>query len=155
MMIDDYLRAAVEFEKLQSSATAGPWKVWDGPSFVGGGADLCIGAGEEWLANMDHRDRRCEHVFENHHDDEVCPICTIDAPKITAEQRANADFIAAARSTPLAGMVRELVKECERLTKELEASDFVLEKYARVQDMLKGVGSTLEDRVTDSMKGSQ
>lgn len=76
--------------------TPGPWSVWEGPLYVGGGADLCIGAGEEWLANMDHRQPRCAQILENGHDDEACDICTIDSGHITDEQRANAALIAAA-----------------------------------------------------------
>lgn len=76
--------------------TPGPWRIWEGPLFEGGGADLCIGAGEQWLANMDHRVRRCQQTFELEHKQDECDICTIDADEITAEQRANANLIAAA-----------------------------------------------------------
>lgn len=80
-----------------SAHTPGPWSVWEGPLFVGGGADLCIGAGEEWIANMDHRQPRCPQILEDgHFDDASCDICTIDSGRITDEQRANARLIAAA-----------------------------------------------------------
>lgn len=36
--------------------TPGPWDIWDGWEYVGGGRDLCIGAGDDWLVNMDHRE---------------------------------------------------------------------------------------------------
>lgn len=61
---------------------------------------MCIGAGDTWLANMDHRS--CQNYA--HHigcHDEGCKresdanICTIDTD-ITDEQRANARLIAAA-----------------------------------------------------------
>jgi hypothetical protein len=77
--------------------TPGPWKVWEGPRYVGGGADLCIGRGDTWLANMDHRVPRCSQIHEDgHFDNDQCDICTIDSGKITDEQRANALLIAAA-----------------------------------------------------------
>ena len=77
--------------------TPGPWCVWEGPLYVGGGADLCIGAGgDNWLANMDHRTTRCPQIMENGHDNDECDICSIDSGHITAEQRANARLIAAA-----------------------------------------------------------
>ena len=99
--------------------TKGPWLVWNGPEFVGGGADLCIGAGERWLLNMDHR--AVEERFwlsqmkanpnyvvdsrgfsEQTKDFEFLPECDIATlatceDRITAEQRANAEFMAAAR----------------------------------------------------------
>ena len=62
---------------------------------------MCIGAGETWLANMDHRycvnDRK---HFESYIDQSCgkrpdCDICSIDS-EITDEQRANAQLISAA-----------------------------------------------------------
>ncbi len=79
--------------------TPGPWCVWDGPAYVGGGRDLCIGAGDTWLANMDHRDcvRRDEHTdaYTTCGPEDDAAICTIDT-EITEEQEANARLIAAA-----------------------------------------------------------
>lgn len=80
--------------------TPGPWKIWEGPSYVGGGADLCIGAGETWLFNMDHRNcvNRIEHnkptkcAVEEDTDIASCEWQDV----ITMEQRANARLIAAA-----------------------------------------------------------
>lgn len=79
-----------------SEFTKGPWRIWEGPLFEGGGADLCIGAGDKWLANMNHRQPRCPQILDRGHKSEECDICTIDADGITAEQRANARLIAAA-----------------------------------------------------------
>jgi hypothetical protein len=108
-----------KWRELCDNATAGPWRVWDGPSYEGGGADLCIGAGEAWLANMDHR--RCEYKrmlamreFDTPHKMDVtcdppgqCDVCSIvDDDEITVEQRANAEFIAQARS-----IIPELIDE--------------------------------------------
>jgi hypothetical protein len=76
--------------------TPGPWCVWEGPLYEGGGADLCIGAGETWLANMDHRMPRCPQILDGGHKSDECDICTIDAHGITDEQRANARLISAA-----------------------------------------------------------
>lgn len=91
--------------------TPGPWQVWSGPSYVGGGADLCIGAGETWLANMDHRNcvNREQHVcggkFEPcrmEPDTDICSTsgcrCGEECPEenhISEEQLANAHLIAA------------------------------------------------------------
>ena len=84
--------------------TKGPWLVWNGPEFVGGGADLCIGAGERWLLNMDHRAVEVDSrgFSEQTKDFEFLPECDIATlatceDRITGEQRANAEFMAAAR----------------------------------------------------------
>jgi hypothetical protein len=87
-----------EIRALCERATPGEWSVWEGPTYVGGAADLCIGAGKEWLANMDHRRTRCAQIYEDGHFAAECDICTIDSGRITDEQRANAEFIAAART---------------------------------------------------------
>ena len=80
-----------------SKHTPGKWIVWDGPLYEGGGADLCIGVGDDkWLANIDHRQGRCTQILEDGHFADECDICTIDSGKITEEQRANAYLIAAA-----------------------------------------------------------
>lgn len=85
-----------------SGHTPGPWELWRGPRYVGGGEDICIGAGETWLANMDHRASRCPGVYDMAADaaedwaHKNCPICTIDDPEISSEQLANARLIAAA-----------------------------------------------------------
>lgn len=95
-----------------SGHTPGPWEVWDGPEYVGGGADLCIGAGEDWLANMDHRNcvNREAHLCggdippcKSEPNTSICSTsgcrCTDECQvenHITEEQRANAHLIAAA-----------------------------------------------------------
>lgn len=85
-----------------SGHTPGPWELWRGHRYVGGGEDICIGAGETWLVNMDHRASRCPGVYDmaaeaaEDWDHKNCPICTIDDPEITEEQLANARLIAAA-----------------------------------------------------------
>jgi hypothetical protein len=95
-----------------SKHTPGPWEVWSGPQYVGGGADLCIGAGKDWLANMDHRNcvNREAHMCggdippcKREPDTAICSTagcrCTDECPEenhITEEQRANANLIAAA-----------------------------------------------------------
>ena len=92
--------------------TSGPWSVWSGPDYVGGGADLCIGAGETWLANMDHRNcinreqHQCGGTFEPcrcEGDTDICSTsgcrCGGECPEanhISEEQMANARLIAAA-----------------------------------------------------------
>lgn len=101
-------------EALCEAATPGPWDVWEGPAFIGGGTDICIGAGDAWLVNMDHRycrkitnavlDRTCDPNRL------TCDICHIDADKITEEQRANSVLIAAART-----LVPALIAEVRRL----------------------------------------
>jgi hypothetical protein len=83
-------------------ATEGPWKIWNGPEYVGGGADLCIGAGDKWLSNMDHRNcqNRLHHL--GCHDDGCklegdADVCSFTS-EISEEQSANAALIAAART---------------------------------------------------------
>lgn len=100
-----------EIEARAAAATPGPWVVWDGPLYEGGGADLCIGRGKTWLANMDHRNPRCAQITEQGHKADDCDICTIDAGGVTDEQRANANLIAHARSDvpALVAAVREMV----------------------------------------------
>lgn len=111
---------------LAAKATKGPWRVWNGPAYEGGGKDLCVGAGEEWLVNMDHR--RCEYKrhlemraagyrpeelpgFRECDPPDQCDVCSlVDDDEITAEQQANADFIAEARE-----IVPELLAEIEEL----------------------------------------
>lgn len=95
-----------------AGATQGPWRVWDGPEFFGGGKDLCIGAWDgKWLANMDHREvisreERFAHAEEHPACDPgkdgkgrpgSCPICSF-SHVISDEQAANARFITEARS---------------------------------------------------------
>lgn len=102
-----------DLERLDKAATPGPWSVWDGPKYVGGGADLCIASGDgsdDWLANMDHRFNHfpgCHNHSEAPHPPQVdCPICAF-SDEVTREQRANADLIAAAR-TKLPKLLAEL-----------------------------------------------
>lgn len=94
----------------EAKFTKGPWNVWRGPQFVGGGEDICIGAGKEWLANMDHRERRCPQVLDNGHFADECDICTIDSCQITEEQLANARLIAAAPA--LYEACKDFVRNC-------------------------------------------
>lgn len=126
--LDDIKKRLVE-------ATPGPWQVWDGPAYAGGGKDLCIGAGETWLANMDEREgvntqERADHSVAcctagvcgdpdceakdpekapgklNGHDPKNCDICSI-SDEVTREQRGNAELIAHAPDD-LAWAVREV-----------------------------------------------
>lgn len=106
-MTDAELQA---IEDRANAATDGPWDVWRGPQYVGGGEDLCIGRGDEWLANMDHREPRCAQISDDGHFDSNCNICTVDSEPISVEQKANADFIAHARTD-----VPALVAEVRRL----------------------------------------
>jgi len=77
--------------------TQDPWKLWRGPEFVGGGEDICIGAGEKWLANMDHRASLCPDVSLEYHDyNDDCLICSMEGPKISEEQLANAQLMVTA-----------------------------------------------------------
>jgi len=82
-----------------SKHTPGPWSVWEGPDYVGGGADICIGAGDTWLANMDHRMSKCQKEqgdgYHQHLQSDDCDICSTGGDPITEEQRANAYLIRA------------------------------------------------------------
>jgi hypothetical protein len=119
------------------NATSGPWQVWDGPDYVGGGRDLCIGAGEKWLFNMDHRicEARDHHIFHCELKDATdiastgagCELCLSDenlengsplsecrhTDIITAEQRANANLMAASR-TLVPMLARAILAEIDR-----------------------------------------
>lgn len=105
---------------LCDAATKGPWCVWDGPAYVGGGHDLCIGSGgDKWIANMDERNCRTLDQSKAHGDEhdapDVCPICSLSADDITKEQRGTADFIAASRT-----LLPAALDEIERLRKEID-----------------------------------
>ncbi len=85
--------------ELIRAATPGPWSVWDGPAYMGGGRDLCIGAGETWLMNMNERQCRRKHEhWETCGEADWTDICSVDADDITAEQIATANLIAASRT---------------------------------------------------------
>jgi hypothetical protein len=132
-----------EIEARAKAATEGPWNIWDGPEYCGGGADLCIGAGETWLANMDHR-YGIRHNERVAHDQTIsdgrlkehapgdCDICSI-TDHVTREQQANATFIANARAD-----VPELVAEVRALVKALEESRWALD-YDDAGDMLQRI----------------
>lgn len=89
-----------ELERLDREATPGAWDIWRGIEYAGGGEDICIGAGETWLANMDHR--RCaqegEHIQAGCRPEPTTDICTIDTGSLTAEEVANATLIAKMRN---------------------------------------------------------
>ncbi len=119
--------------------TPGPWFVWDGVGYFLGGKDLCIGAGPTWLANMDHRacDKRTEHgVLAELLRGNVTPKCSPEenthllsiaetfeecghADAFTAEQIANANFIARARED--VPFLLSVVSGLETLRDELQA----------------------------------
>lgn len=123
-----------------AGVTAGPWFVWDGHGYFLGGRDLCIGAGPEWLANMDHRacDKRSEHMVLSQFlqgnvplecsPEEHTRLVSIaetfeDCPHdeaFTAEQMADAQFIARAREDVpfLLALVAYLDKQTDELSSE-------------------------------------
>lgn len=81
----------------EQAATKGPWQIWRGPEFAGGGEDICIGAGEKWLANMEHRSSPCKDFNAPEHDNDSCDICSTCADDITAEEVKNSEFIVHSR----------------------------------------------------------
>lgn len=138
-------------EARANAATPGEWDVWDGPGYVGGGHDLCIGAGETWLQNMDHRNcvvRPCHMEFcssaaTRREQLQSCgKPCELERETdiasgggcvggdvgcehecaITAEQRANAEFIAHARED-----VPALIAEVRRLRDDKRRCHSLLE----------------------------
>jgi len=90
-----------EIERLEASATPREWKLWRGPLYAGGGEDICVGAGETWLMNMDHR-AGPDYQSRVDHDScgcelDACDICSVGAA-VTREQVANAELIVALRN---------------------------------------------------------
>ncbi len=134
-----------ELERVCAEATPGPWDVWDGPGYVGGGKDLCIGAGETWIFNMDQRE--CEALSchwglcKLRGDTAIAsadgqPTCNCETPcehedAITAEQRANANLIAMAR-TALPALVTIGIAEMERAQGYLEDADRAEKNWTEV-----------------------
>lgn len=91
-----------EIQKRAEAATEGPWQVWNGPAYCGGGKDLCIGSGENWVVNMDHRwgpnyQERVDHNDDARCEKYDCPICQF-SEAVTEEQGQTAEFIAHART---------------------------------------------------------
>ena len=110
---------AAKAREMAEGVTPGQWNVWEGPLYVGGGADLCIGQGDKWLANMDHREPRCPQINEHGHDPDACDICTIDADGVTDEQRSNARWIAWCGANRLA--ICDALDELETLREEIQS----------------------------------
>lgn len=111
----DVLLALAELRAKAEAATPGPWIVWNGPEYEGGGADLCIGAGETWLANMDHRiNGQNPFGFPG-----WAQVSECDIASTSDEQAANAAFIAAADPTTLLALVDEVERLRARVA-ELE-----------------------------------
>jgi hypothetical protein len=153
------LAALVEQAK---KATPGEWTVWDGPSYVGGGKDLCIGTGETWIVNMD--ERRCQNY--PHHvgcHDEGCKlegdsdICSV-GDDVTAEQAANAAYIASASPSALldlhaklAGFRRDLVSTLD-FTKGL-ADPAVAERAYAYASVLQAFDAAVDLGSTEGGKG--
>ena len=141
------LETIAEDEKLDRDATAGPWHVWDGPEYYGGGKDLCIGAWDgQWLANMDHRigtdlESRIAHDSGNTHQGRPgsCPICSI-SENITEEQAANVRFIVEAR-TRWPERTRQLK---EILTRHVKIGTAARETVLRLRE--GGNSLTIEER---------
>lgn len=114
-----------EIEARCNAATAGPWQVWNGLAYCGGGKDLCIGAGENWVVNMDHRwgpgyQERVDHEHDDGRSEKYdCPICQF-SEEVTDEQAKTADFIAHARTDipRLIEALRIVMKERDRLKQE-------------------------------------
>jgi hypothetical protein len=133
-------------EDLLNMATDGPWDVWEGPEYKGGGADFCIGSGPSWLANMDRRfpagwtdfesvqgmsaeeqEEFLEEVRKANKEHELagdCDVVSLEArideegELISIEQAANADLIALSRTA-----VPHLLAIIDGLQEELARED--------------------------------
>lgn len=128
-----------EIRSRMENVTPGPWFVWDGIGYFGGGKDLCIGAGPTWLANMDHRccDMRTEHHIAGQilqgnvkcapeADTRIVTLaetCDLDE-QFTAEQIADANFIARARED--IPFLLSAIAYLNREINELSAENFKL-----------------------------
>jgi len=122
--LEAILAEAEEVLRLDKETTPGPWQIWDGPEYCGGGKDLCIGAGEDWLANMDHRIGADYEERVNHEGSECsdtnCAICSTNE-LVTIEQQNNANFIAESRTLlpSLALSVKVLARALARQTERI------------------------------------
>ena len=106
----------LEYQTVYDNSTPGVWSIWDGPAYCGGGKDLCIGAGEDWIANMDHRygenyKERVSHDSAGDCKNPDCHICSF-SEDVTKEQSANALFITKAKN--------EIIPWCLQEIKNLE-----------------------------------
>lgn len=113
------INAPIErLKNLVEESTPGPWCLWRGPLYVGGGEDICIGAGDTWLANMDHRvsmipgERLSPGEWPGWQQVEETDILTINPVEIAREQETNAHLIALA---PALGEAAALAEAVERL----------------------------------------
>jgi len=119
-----------EIRERLGKVTPGPWFVWDGEEYSGGGRDLCIGAGSTWLANMDHRtcERWPAHMKEweeralalDHCEPQAhADVCSL-AAEFTEEQEATANFIAWSREDVpyLLSVIDALLKQQDELMAE-------------------------------------
>lgn len=123
-----------QLDALAKAATPGEWLVWNGPQYVGGGADLCIGVGDTWLANMDHRNcvNRMHHMGCH---EEGCKlqgeadICSFSS-EISVEQSANAAFIAAANPATVLALIAQArqLAQVKALVETLKGEAARLEK---------------------------
>lgn len=110
--------------KACEAATSGPWCIWDGPAYVGGGHDLCIGAPNEvWITNVESDERSSSGM-------KIAGM-SMDPSEVTRQQRANAEFLATAR-TDLPAALDEIERLQELLRAEMEACD----EYRETHDTL-------------------
>lgn len=140
--------------ELRDKATPGPWAMWRGEPYEGGGEDMVIGAGEEWLANMNHSIPRCAQLNDDGHKMDECEICMVDAQDITDEQFANAEFIAAARNalpallSRLAAAEQAQARMREQIS-EMESkggANYWREKYNVAEERAQRYGKEVTER---------
>lgn len=140
MMTQDDEKRLAEIRERCEKATTGPWSVWNGPEYCGGGADLCIATGDgsdDWLANMDHRFNHYPGAHSHNEEscvepDGICPICSF-GDEITAEQMATAKFIARSRADIpwLLSQLDAALAENKRLT---ELNGYAIERVGNAEE---------------------
>lgn len=127
-----------EIQRYCDLATPGPWEVWDGPAYYGGGKDLCLGSAFDgrWIVNVDHREGP-DHEARVDHDSagcdkpaDACPICSINVD-VTREQACNANFIARARTD----LPRTLWYLRQAMEAARDAQDCAERLYLKLKDL--------------------
>lgn len=104
----DIKKLIKKIDKLYTRSSGGKWCVWDGQTYISGGADLCIGTSNNWIANMDEKQcvnygKHLQQMYDNSQnpkeeqpcaEEEWTTVCEFGpVENITKEQRRTAEMI--------------------------------------------------------------